>query len=69
MLRLTHSSQVQDEAVSLVEAVPADRHLCRPDSMATFDLKQSLHDHLVSDYVLESRGHAPFLKDENWISK
>lgn len=59
---LTHISQVQDEAVSLVEAVPADRHLCCPDNTATFDLEHPLHDHLVSDDVLEPRRHAPFLE-------
>lgn len=63
-LLLTHISQVQDEAVSLVEAVPADRNLCRPDSAAAFDLKQPLHNHLVGDDMLKSRGHAPFLKDK-----
>jgi hypothetical protein len=35
---VTHAAQVQDEAVSLVEAVPADRHLRRPDNTPTFDL-------------------------------
>ena len=37
-LMVTHAAQVQDEAVSLVEAVPADRHLRRPDNSPTFDL-------------------------------
>ncbi|TNN48707.1 hypothetical protein EYF80_041075 [Liparis tanakae] len=58
-------AQVQDEAVSLVEAVPADRHLRRPDRAATFDLEQPLHDHLVGDHVLEPGGHAPFLGDRS----
>lgn len=64
MHSLTHTTQVEDEAVSLVEAVPADRHLRRPDSMATFDLEQPLHDHLIGDNMPEPRGHAPFL-DKN----
>lgn len=65
MHHLTHITQVQDEAVSLVEAVPADRHLRRPDSTATFDLEQPLHNHLVGDDMLEPRGHAPFLDDKS----
>lgn len=69
LLSLTHSSQVQDEAVSLVEAVPADRHLRCPDSTATFDLEHPLHNHLISDDVLEPRRHAPFLEDKSCISK
>lgn len=58
---VTHSTQVQDEAVALVEAVPADRHLRCPDRTSTFDLEQPLHDHLVGDHVLEPGRHAPFL--------
>lgn len=67
LLRPTHISQVQDETVSPVEAVPADRHLCRPHGAPTFDLEQPLHDHFIRDDVLESRGHAPFLKDKSQI--
>lgn len=69
LLSLTHVSQVQDEAVSLVEAVPADSHLCCPDRSATFDLEHPLHNYLVSDNVLEPRCHASFLEDKSCISK
>lgn len=34
----THITQVQDEAVSLVKAVPADWHFCCSDNTPTFDL-------------------------------
>lgn len=67
LLRPTHISQVQDETVSPVEAVPADRHLRRPHGAATFNLEQPLHDHFVRHNVLESGGHAPFLKDKSQI--
>lgn len=57
--------QVQDEAVPLVEAVPADRHLRRPHRAATLDLEKSLDNHLVGDDVLEPGGHAPLLRDKS----
>lgn len=59
---VTHISQVQDETVSLVEAVPADWHLSCPDNTTTFDLEHSLHYHLVGDDMLEARRHTSFLK-------
>lgn len=58
----TYISQVKDKAVSLVEAVPADRHLGCPHSAATLDLEKSLDNHLVRDNMLEPRGHAAFLR-------
>lgn len=64
-----HIPQVQDEAVSLVEAVPADRHLCRPHCAATLDLEKPLDDHFIGDDVLEPGGHAPFLRDKSKILK
>lgn len=61
---ITHISQVQDETVSLVEAVPTDRHLRCPDNTTTFDLEHPLHNHLVGDDVLEPRSDAPLLEDK-----
>lgn len=57
--------QVQDEAVPLVEAIPADCHLRRPHSAATLDLEKPLDNHLVGDDVLEPGGHAPLLRDKS----
>lgn len=51
--KVTHSSQVQYEAVSLVEAIPADWHLGCPDNTTTFDLEHSLYNHLIGDDMLE----------------
>lgn len=58
-----HIPQVQDEAVSLVEAVPADCHLRRPHRAATLDLEKPLDIHLVGDDVLEPGGHASCLRN------
>ena len=62
MVCTTHISQVHDEAVSLVEAVPADRHLRCPDNTPTFDLQHTLHGDLIGDDVPEPRSHASFLE-------
>lgn len=64
LLPCTYIPQVKNKAVSLVEAVPADRHFRGSHSAATLDLEKSLDNHLIRDDVLEPRGHAPFLKDK-----
>lgn len=61
----SHLSQVNDEAVSLVEAGPGHVHLGGPDHPATLNVEQPLHVHVIGDNMLESRGHAPFLSQKN----
>lgn len=39
---LDHLSQVNDEAVSLVEAAPGHVHLCGSDAGTTFKMQQAL---------------------------
>lgn len=68
MLSVTHISKVQNEDVSTVEAVPADRHLCCPDNTATFDLEHTLHNHLIGNNMLEPRRHTPFL-EKRWETR
>lgn len=53
-MNVTHVAQVQDEAVSLVETVPADRDLRCPDDTTTFNLEHSLHGDLIGDDVFET---------------
>lgn len=60
----THISQVQNEAVTIVEAVPGHRHLSGTDYTASFDLEEPLHHHLIGYHVLESRRHASFLSSQ-----
>lgn len=60
----THVSQVQNEAVAIVEAVPGHRHLSGTDCTASFDLEEPLYHHLIGYHVLESRCHASFLSGQ-----
>lgn len=64
LLPCTYIPQVQDKAVSLVEAVPADRHFDCPHRAAALDLEKSLDNHLVCDDMLEPGGHTPFLREK-----
>lgn len=50
----THIAQVQDEAVTIVEALPGHGHLSGTDHMPPFDLEESLHHHFIGYHVLES---------------
>lgn len=52
-LMSTHIAEVQDEAISLVKAVPADGDLRCPDDTSTFHLQQTLNSNLIGDDVLE----------------
>lgn len=65
-LLLSHLSQVQYKTVSLVETLPADRNLRRPDDTSTCDLQQPLNVHVIGHHVLETWGHAPFLCERKW---
>lgn len=60
----THISQVQNEAVAVVETVPGHRYLSCTDYTTSFDLEESLYHHLIGYHVLESRCHASFLSGE-----
>lgn len=63
---LSHLSQVQYKTVSMVETVPADRNLRRPDNTSTLDLQQPLNLHIIGHNMLEPWGHAPFLCEKKW---
>ena len=60
----SHLSQVQNETVSLVEALPAHWHLGRPDHTPTFDLHQPLDVNIIGLHMAEPRSHAPALMSE-----
>lgn len=64
----THVSQVQNEAVTIVEAVPGHRHLGGADYTATSDLEEPLHHHLIGYHMLESRCHTSFLSSQGSVS-
>lgn len=57
-----YSSQVEDEAVSAVEAGPAEWNLGGPDHPSALDVQQSLGWNVIGDNVVEPRGHAPCLR-------
>lgn len=59
-----HLPQVDDEAVSLVEALPSHLHLRGSDGPATLDVQQALHIRVIGHHVLEPRSHAPFLQQK-----
>lgn len=61
---LNHLSQVNDEAVSSVEAGPGQVHLCGPDHPTSFDMQQALHVGLVGDHVLEAWSNSTFLQQQ-----
>lgn len=58
-----YSSQVQDEAVSVVEAGPAEGNLRGPDHPPAFDVQQPLGRSVIGHDVVETGGHAPRLKN------
>lgn len=58
---VTHVAEVQDEAVALVKAVPADWDLCSPYDTPTFDLEHTLNHYLVGDDMLEPWSDSSFL--------
>lgn len=60
----THISQVQNEAVTVVETVPGHRYFSGTDYTASLDLEEPLHHHLVGYHVFESRCHASFLSGQ-----
>lgn len=57
-----HLSQVNDEAVAVVEASPGKIHLCGFDHPATFNVQHALHIDVVGDHVVEAGGNAAFLQ-------
>lgn len=67
-----YSPQVQDEAVSTVEAGPAEGNLRGPDHSPALDVQQSLGRQVIGHNVVETGGHAPRLKnrgDSEWVSQ
>lgn len=61
IVTLSHLSQVNNEAVSLVEAGPGHVHLCCSDGPPTLDVQQALHVHIVGLHMVKTWGNAPFL--------
>lgn len=49
-----HLAEVNNEAVSLVEAGPRHVHLCRSDDPATLDMQQALHVHVIGHHMLKT---------------
>lgn len=56
-----HLSQVDDEAVSLVEAGPGHFHLCGSDVVTAFHMQQSFDILRVGHHMFETWGDATFL--------
>lgn len=50
----THVAQVQDEAVTIVEALPGHGHLGGADHTPPFNLEESLHHYFIGHHMLES---------------
>lgn len=57
-------AQIQDEAVTTVEAVPADGHLRRPYGSPAFDLEESLDRDFIGHHMSEARGHTTGLEQK-----
>ena len=57
-----HLAQVDDEAVSLVEAGPGHGNLRGSDGSTALDSQQALDVHVVGHHVLEARGYTSFLR-------
>ncbi len=54
-------AEINDEAVSAIEAGPRHIHLCGTNGTSPFNMKQTLHIHVISHHMLESRGHTTLL--------
>lgn len=64
-----HLAQVQDEAVSLVEAAPRQLHLLGSDVAFAFDLVEALHRlGALSRSLPEARVHAAVLVAEQQVT-
>lgn len=58
---LDHLSQVNDEAVSFVEASPGHVHLHGSDVMTTFNVQQALDICVVGHHMVEAGCYSTFL--------
>lgn len=54
-------AEINNEAVSTIEAGPRQIHLCGTNGTSPLNVKQTLHIHVISHHVLESRGHTTLL--------
>ena len=50
----TYTSEIHNEAVSAVEAGPAERDLGGPDDPSTLEVEESLHRKVVGDHMVET---------------
>lgn len=58
-------SKVNNEAVSTVEAGPAQRNLCGSNDPPALDVKKSLCTKVIGDHMVETWGHTSCLRIEN----
>lgn len=63
---LDHLAQVNDKAVSFVEAGPGHGHLCGPDGPTALNVQQALDVHVIGHHVLEARGYPSLLRGGQW---
>lgn len=57
-----HLSQIEDEAIALVEAVPAHRNLSGPDDPSAAHVEKTRHVRFAGSYVFKPRSNPPLLK-------
>lgn len=54
-------AEINDEAVSMIEAGPRHVHLGGTNGTSSFNVKHTLHVHIISHHMLEPRGHTTLL--------
>lgn len=57
-----HLSQIEYEAIALVEAVPAHRHLNGPNDPSAAHMENALHVHFIGSHVFKPRSNSTLLK-------
>lgn len=58
---ISNLAKINDEAVSTIEAGPRHIDLSGPNGTSSFNVKQTLHVHVIGHHMLEPRGHTSLL--------
>lgn len=54
-------AEINDEAVSMIEAGPRQIHLCGTNGTSSLNVKQASHIHVIGHHMLEPSGHTTLL--------
>lgn len=65
----TYSAKVNDEAVTLVETVPAQGHFCGPDHSPTLHMQEPLGSQVICENMIQSRCHTSRLNSGKGTEK